>query len=508
MKRTNSALALTIALTGLTALGVVEPAQAATLDTVASADAVADIRRGASNYDDATVLKVDGRTGRTKQAFLKFAVPAERAGEDLDTVSLRLRPTDSSDRGVKVYRTGLGWSEDSLSWANRPGERTLLGSSGALRANVTEVIALDADGVTPGQVLSLRVETSAQAVLTFVSSEGRDAVRPVVRVTTKATPPPVTPPTTTPPPVTPPTTTPPPVTSPTVPPTTPPTVPPTTPPTIPPAPEQPPATSWPPTGTVTHKIVGMSAPEHLWGTRISEVGANGVRARRIFADLSASGSGQLPLIRQAIADGMTPVISYKVPSASTLASGGYDAWLVTLRTQLNALGAPVTATFWHEPHGDMDPAVFRAASLRFFDVVNSPDIAVGPILNGWLLDRRVADFASYTDANLLSKWEFVGVDSYQEGTASAPSSTLLPARAVPKVASWLDTQGFPDKKIVLGEYNGFTGPAIAQAGEYLLGTPELWIGNVWNTDHTTFSVLTGDRRTAFQATKADARAVR
>ena len=198
----------------------------------------------------------------------------------------------------------------------------------------------------------------------------------------------------------------------------------------------------------------------------------------------------MSLIRQAIADGMTPVVSYKVPNPTTMANGGYDAWLVTLRNQLDALDTPVTATYWHEPHGDMTPAEFRAGSLKFVNLVDSPDIAVGPILNGWLLDRRVDDFASYTDSTLLNKWEFVGVDSYQEGTASDPSTTLLPARAVPKTAAWLDTQGFPDKKILLGEYNGFTGSAIEQAGEYILSTPELWIGNVWNVDHTTFSVLT------------------
>ena len=205
---------------------------------------------------------------------------------------------------------------------------------------------------------------------------------------------------------------------------------------------------------------------------------------------------------------MIPVVSYKVPNPTTLANGGYDTWLATLRTQLNNLGAPVTATYWHEPHGDMDPAIFRAGSLKFFAAVDSPTIAIGPILNGWLLDRRVNDFAAYTDANLLKKWEFVGVDSYQEGSSTAPSNTLLPARAVPLLANWLDTQGVPDKKIVLGEYNGFTGPAITQAGEWILSTPELWIGNVWNVDHTTFSVLTGTRLTAFKATKADYRAAR
>jgi hypothetical protein len=204
---------------------------------------------------------------------------------------------------------------------------------------------------------------------------------------------------------------------------------------------------------------------------------------------------------------MTPVISYKVPNPATLANGGYDTWLATLRTQLNDLNAPVTATFWHEPHGNMDPAVFRAASLKFFHGVDSPDIAVGPILNGWLLDRRVADFASYTDANLLDKWEFVAVDSYQSGTSTNPGS-YMPARAIPLLENWMDSVGHPNTPLGVGEYNGFSAKAIADAGEILLSTPEVWFGLAWNSSGGPYAPLTGDRITAFQNTKADPRAMR
>ena len=466
MKRTTSALALTIAVAGL---AVASPAQAATLGTVASSDAHVNARNASSNYGHTPNVKVDGRTGRTKRAFLKFTVPAIPAGQNLNTVTLRLTPATSSAQGVSVYGTGTGWAERTVTWANQPTERTLLGSSDALRSATTEVIALDADQVTPGQVLSLRVETSAQAVLLFNSSEGANTTRPVLRVTTTA------------------------ANTPTIV-VDPPVVPPT-------------ATSFPPAEPGTPKVIGMSAPANLWDTRIQEVGTNGVRARRIFADLSESGSSQLPLIRKAIADGMTPVISYKVPNPATLANGGYDTWLATLRTQLNDLNAPVTATFWHEPHGNMDPAVFRAASLKFFHGVDSPDIAVGPILNGWLLDRRVAEFASYTDANLLNKWEFVAVDSYQSGTPTNPG-TDMPARAIPLLENWMDSVGHPDTPLGLGEYNGFSAKAIADAGEILLSTPEVWFGLAWNSTAGAYVPLTGDRITAFQNTKADPRAMR
>lgn len=264
---------------------------------------------------------------------------------------------------------------------------------------------------------------------------------------------------------------------------------------------EPPVVNTPPT---TKKIIGMSAPAASWSTRLAEVGPRGVTARRIFADLQADGRNQSKLIEEAKAAGMMPVVSYKVPSVTTLNSGGYDAWLTATRSYLAGLGVQVTATFHHEPHGDMTPDEFRAGSKRFL-AMKAPTIAVGPILNGWLLDRQVATFASYANPELLAAWDFVAVDSYQDGTPAAPGK-LMPARGVPLLAKWLDTQGFGDKRIGLGEYNGFSAEAIRAAGEAILSTPEVWFGLVWNSTER-FEPLVGDRLTAFQATKADPRAL-
>ncbi|WP_298513474.1 hypothetical protein [uncultured Nocardioides sp.] len=257
------------------------------------------------------------------------------------------------------------------------------------------------------------------------------------------------------------------------------------------------------------KIVGMSAPADLWGQRIKEVGSCGVEARRVFASLQSNGRSQSTLIEQAVDSGMMPVISYKVPDVETLNDGGYDSWLKATRTYLDSLDTPVTVTFWHEPYGDLDPADFRAGSQKFLDLVKSADIKVGPILNGWLLDNKVADFASFTNKSLLTQWDFVAVDSYQNGTAENPG-TRLPARAIPLLATWLDNQGFPDKQIGIGEYNGFTGSAIKAAGEAVLSTPEVWFGLAWNSaaGDSKYAPLTGDRLTEYQNTKADTRAAR
>jgi hypothetical protein len=265
-----------------------------------------------------------------------------------------------------------------------------------------------------------------------------------------------------------------------------------------------PAESVAPTTPVPVKVIGMSAPANLWSQRINEVGACGVEARRIFASLQSDGRSQSKLIQQAVSAGMMPVISYKVPNVKTLISGGYDSWLTATRTYLDSLGVQVTATFHHEPHGDMDPADFRAGSQKFLTLMKAPDIAVGPILNGWLLDRQVSTFASYTSPSLLSQWDFVAVDSYQSGTASSPGKAM-PARAVPLLANWMDAQGYPDKPIGLGEYNGHTAAAMKAAGDAILSTPEVWFGLAWNST-ARFSPLTGDRLAEFQKTKADARA--
>ncbi len=56
----------------------------------------------------------------------------------------------------------------------------------------------------------------------------------------------------------------------------------------------------------------------------------------------------------------------------------------------------------------------------------------------------------------------------------------------------MDAQGYPDKPLGLGEYNGHTAAAIKAAGDAILSTPEVWFGLAWNSDTDTYSPL--DRR--------------
>ena len=471
VNRTIMALALTA---GLGASTLVSPAGAADADIAASADTYVDKTARSTNYGSSTRLLLDGRKALRKHALIKVAIPTVPAGETVESISLRLRPTTSSSRGVVVHRTGSAWSEDKVTWRTMPTKHTRLGSSDALVAGTEEAIDLDPSKVTPGTVVGLRLETSATRRIAFRSSEAASG-RPSVRIVTSGSVGDATSPDPEPTPH--------------------------------PEPSRNPDQAFPPVAPVSPKLIGMSAPAKLWDQRVREVGQDGITARRIFANLSSSGGNQMSLIRRALADDMMPVISYKVPNVQTMIDGGYDAWLAELRRQLTSLDGNVTATFWHEPHGDMDPAQFRAASLKFLKAVDAPSIAVGPILNGWLLDRRVADFAAYTDAELLKKWEFVAVDSYQSGEPGAPGSSM-PARAIPLLADWMDSVGHPNKPLGLGEYNGFSASAIAGAGQVLLSTPELWFGLAWNSQGDSYAPLSGDRLAAFQDTKADERAAR
>lgn len=476
MKRTTTALALALCLTGV-AIAPTAPAQAADLISGATSDSFSNAADKKRNYGERDAIVVDNRRGRYKRGYLKFRVPAVVSGHRLDSARLLVHPLTSSAHDLNVVRTGNAWNEDRLTWRTRPAGKDFLGSSDTLRRGVTEVIDLDITSLRPGEDVTLRLGTSAPVRLRVASSEAPTAAhRPVLQITTReeaGTP-----------------------ESPTDPPTEP---------STPTPPES--GRGFPGLGPIPAKRIGMSAPAYLWDQRIREVGATGVTARRIFADLTPTGTDQLNLMRRAIADGMLPVISYKVPDPAVLAAGGYDTWLANLRAELTGLDAEVTATFWHEPYGDMDPATFRAASLEFLEGVDAPRIAVGPILNGWLLDRKVSTFASFTDATLLDAWEFVAVDSYQSGTPSNPGPAM-PARAIPLLERWMDSMGHPDKPLGVGEYNGFTAGAVAEAGETVLSTPEVWFAAAWNSTAGNHIPLADDRIAAFQRTKSDLRAAR
>jgi len=263
-------------------------------------------------------------------------------------------------------------------------------------------------------------------------------------------------------------------------------------PDVPPDPEPEPE----PPAPARTTVIGMSAPANLWDQRLRDVGGAGIKARRIFGDLTADGRSQSGLIEAAVRAGMTPVVSYKgTPTAANVKA---------VRDYLASLGVEVYATWHHEPHGDMTPAAFRDGSKVFLGA-RSDGVKVGPILNGWLLDRRRTDFVSYTSPELMAAWDFFGFDTYQ----SDAQSTTYPGHRIPALLEVLASAGRADMPVVVGEYNGWTAEAIAESGSIFLDCPNVVIACMWNSGPTGLGTpLEGERLAAFQRTLRDPRVKR
>ncbi|CAM3679536.1 hypothetical protein [Nocardioides zeicaulis] len=253
-------------------------------------------------------------------------------------------------------------------------------------------------------------------------------------------------------------------------------------------------------------LIGMSTPARQWATRSAEVGA-GLGARRIFADLAGGPTSQLALVRAAHAAGQLPVVSYKAGGsiADTLA-GRYDDVAAEAAAQLAALGKPTAVTFWHEPHGNMTPAQYVAAQRRIVPILQrgGATLRVGPLLNGFLLDRQVSTFAQYAPAELLDLWDFFGIDTYESGTMSNPGAAK-PAPRIGAARTFLTQRGFATMPLGVGEYNGYSAQTITDTGNALLGTSNVWFGCLWNSTGGKGVALSGDRLTAFRGTLAAAR---
>lgn len=284
------------------------------------------------------------------------------------------------------------------------------------------------------------------------------------------------------------------------------------------------ATSWSASWAVTDPTpkvsIGMSAPANIWDQRLAEVGAAGITSRRIFADLTSTGRDQQSLVDEAVAAGMRPVLSYKLPRLPADQGGGYrisealagtfDGWVNSLGIFLASKNAPIEVTFHHEPRGDLSPAQFIALQKRYIPLVRkSANIECGIFLNGWLLDGSTsakAEFASYTDSDLLDMLDWFGIDAYHEGTPEAPNATKTPGNRIRLTRAWLDARGRQSMPIGIGEYNGHTAAAVADAGEAALSVGGMRFCCVWNSTAGEYIPLSSSRLAAFQTTKADPRA--
>lgn len=249
-------------------------------------------------------------------------------------------------------------------------------------------------------------------------------------------------------------------------------------------------------------LIGMSAPAGEWAQRVSQVGP-GLRARRIFADLGRGASSQLSLVEKAHAAGMLPVISYKVGgNISGAASGAFDRVAAQAAAHLASFNRPTAVTIWHEPYGDMSGATYAQINRRLLQVFRRDQIRVGPVLNGWLLDNQVSTFRSFCPDESIPLWDFFGIDAYESGSPSSPGARG-PADRILAAAAHLKSRGI-NLPLGVGEYNGFTASSIAEAGNALINTPNVWFGCLWNSTHNRGVALSGDRLAAFRRTIAEA----
>jgi hypothetical protein len=250
-------------------------------------------------------------------------------------------------------------------------------------------------------------------------------------------------------------------------------------------------------------LIGMNAPANVWAQRCKEVGP-GLGARRIFADLAQGPNSQIKLVEQAHAARQLPVISYKVGGdAAGAADGRFNAVAEKAAAKLASYGLPTAVTFWHEPHKNLTPAQYVAASKQILPIFKRGRIRVGPFLNGWLLDNQVSTFATYCPDELFELWDWMGIDTYETGTMESPGK-YKPADRIYALSDYVKARGF-DLPIGVGEYNGYSAQSIADAGNALLSTPKVWFGCVWNTTGGVGYQLTGDRLEAFKGTLADPR---
>jgi hypothetical protein len=200
-----------------------------------------------------------------------------------------------------------------------------------------------------------------------------------------------------------------------------------------------------------------------------------------------------------------PVISYKVGGdAAGAASGRYNAAAEAAAARLESYGLPTTVTYWHEPHGDMSAEEFVAGNQQLLPLFKRGELKVGPLLNGWLLDRQISTFGSYCPDELFGIWDWFGIDTYEAGTIEAPGDAK-PGDRIPALAAYVASRGFTHR-LAIGEYNGYSAETIAAAGDAILSEPQVWFACMWNSTKGKGHTLEGERLEAFKQTLADPRA--
>jgi hypothetical protein len=90
----------------------------------ASAVADAEVRQssGNSNFGSAGSMNVIATSGSTRESYLKFIVTG--VVRPIQSATLRVFATNGSTNGPAVFTAGSGWTENGITWNNRPSRTT------------------------------------------------------------------------------------------------------------------------------------------------------------------------------------------------------------------------------------------------------------------------------------------------------------------------------------------------------------------------------------------------
>lgn len=150
--------------------------------------------------------------------------------------------------------------------------------------------------------------------------------------------------------------------------------------------------------------------------------------------------------RTDLAKGRLPWISFKFPHDwKAMSSGAGDAWARDLARRLATLDGPVWVAFHHEPEGDGNMALWRAAQERLGPIMRTAsNVGFTVVLTGW------HQFYGGREFSLGTVWprttvDVAGFDIYNSGGVVKNGKTLkatnMDAAYFAKIQAWADREG-------------------------------------------------------------------
>lgn len=261
-------------------------------------------------------------------------------------------------------------------------------------------------------------------------------------------------------------------------------------------------------GNLGRTIIGFSTNANTWNSEMAKLDPldENLHGRRVYCDLTKGPNYQDATIRAAIAANMMPVLSFKVGNVANAINGTMDTVASQAGQYMASLGVQTRFVVHHEPNNDMTPEQFVKLNLRLQPLLRSAKVRGGCYINGFLLKADKAKFAAFTTDELLAQLTWWGIDAYHAGSMAKPDPINTPASRIQNFLNYAHERGI-SLPMGIGEYNGFTASAIADAGELILSSPIIEHACMWSSQVSGGDnfYLTGDRLDAFKKTLADPR---